>query len=82
MDWINNGVKKNNKPAIILADEPTGNLDSETGAHIMELLHTLNQNMETTVIVVTHDENMALYAEKKMVLKDGRISSLFKKRGS
>lgn len=69
-----------NKPAIILADEPTGNLDSETGSLIMELLTRLNKNIGTTIIVVTHDEKMALYAEKKMVLKDGKISSLFVKR--
>ncbi len=69
-----------NKPAIILADEPTGNLDSETGCHIMELLTRLNQNIGTTIIVVTHDEKMALYAEKKMVIQDGKITNMFVKR--
>jgi len=69
-----------NKPAIILADEPTGNLDSETGCHIMELLTRLNQNIGTTIIVVTHDEKMALYAEKKMVIQDGKITNMFIKR--
>jgi putative ABC transport system ATP-binding protein len=69
-----------NKPAIILADEPTGNLDSETGAHIMDLLKRLNHNIGTTIIVVTHDEKMALYAEKKMVIKDGKITNMFVKK--
>lgn len=69
-----------NKPAIILADEPTGNLDSETGTRIMELLTTLNKNLGTTIIVVTHDEKMALYANKKMVIEDGKITNMFVKR--
>ena len=69
-----------NKPSIILADEPTGNLDSETGSRIMELLTALNKQLGTTIIVVTHDENMALYAEKKMVIQDGKITNMFVKR--
>jgi len=69
-----------NQPAIILADEPTGNLDSETGSHIMELLTQLNQNIGTTIIVVTHDDKMALYAKKKMVIEDGKITNMFVKR--
>ena len=71
-----------NQPSIILADEPTGNLDSETGSHIMELLTRLNQNIGTTIIVVTHDENMALYADKKMVIKDGKITNMYVKKVS
>lgn len=69
-----------NKPSIILADEPTGNLDSETGSLIMELLKRLNHNIKTTIIVVTHDEKMALYAEKKMVIQDGKITNLYVKK--
>ena len=69
-----------NQPSIILADEPTGNLDSETGSHIMELLKRLNQNIGTTIIVVTHDEKMALYAGKKMIIQDGKITNMFVKR--
>ncbi|MFX1297443.1 MAG: ABC transporter ATP-binding protein [Promethearchaeota archaeon] len=69
-----------NKPSIILADEPTGNLDSETGSRIMELLKRLNHNIHTTIIVVTHDEKMALYAQKKMVIEDGKITNMFVKR--
>ncbi|MHA1200863.1 MAG: ABC transporter ATP-binding protein, partial [Candidatus Heimdallarchaeaceae archaeon] len=69
-----------NQPSIILADEPTGNLDSKTGSHIMELLKRLNQNLGTTIIVVTHDEQMALHAERKMVLEDGEITDMYVKR--
>ena len=69
-----------NQPSIILADEPTGNLDSKTGNHIMELLKRLNQNLGTTIIVVTHDEKMALYAERKMILEDGEITNIYVKR--
>ena len=69
-----------NQPSIILADEPTGNLDSETGSRIMELLKRLNQNIGTTIIVVTHDENMALFADKKLLIRDGKIEKLFVKR--
>jgi len=69
-----------NQPAIILADEPTGNLDSETGSRIMELLTQLNQNIGTTIIVVTHNDKMALYAKKKMVIEDGKITNMFVKR--
>jgi putative ABC transport system ATP-binding protein len=69
-----------NKPTIILADEPTGNLDSETSQRIMELLTALNKQLGTTIIVVTHDEKMALYADKKMVIQDGRITNMFVKR--
>ena len=69
-----------NKPSIILADEPTGNLDSDTGSYIMELLKRLNQNIGTTIIIVTHDENMAFYADKKMVIRDGKITNLYIKK--
>ena len=69
-----------NRPSIILADEPTGNLDSETGSRIMELLTSLNKNIGTTIIVVTHDEKMALYASKKMVIQDGKITNMYIKK--
>jgi len=71
-----------NQPSIILADEPTGNLDSETGSHIMELLTRLNKNIGSTIIVVTHDEKMALYASKKMVIEDGKITNLYIKKSN
>ena len=60
-------------PSIILADEPTGNLDSVTGEKIMGLLSSLNDNLGTTIVVVTHDDKMAKYAKKRVFLEDGRI---------
>ena len=65
-----------NDPAIILADEPTGNLDSKRGRNIMELLCDLNKKTGTTIFVVTHDDNMACYAKKKLYMKDGSLISM------
>lgn len=61
-----------NNPAIILADEPTGNLDSENGKQIMELLKQLNKEGKT-IILVTHNEKCANYADRIVKLKDGKI---------
>jgi putative ABC transport system ATP-binding protein len=63
-----------NDPAVILADEPTGNLDSRTGAEVMETLKRLNQEEERTVIVVTHDPVVARYTSRCVHLLDGRIA--------
>ena len=59
------------KPSIILADEPTGNLDSAMGNEIMEILENLNKNAGTTIVMVTHDENMAKRTHRLMRLFDG-----------
>lgn len=59
------------KPAIILADEPTGNLDSQMGNEIMEILEQLNQTDGTTIVMVTHDENMAKRTHRLVRLFDG-----------
>jgi putative ABC transport system ATP-binding protein len=61
------------KPSVLLADEPTGNLDSENGRHVLELLIRLNREEGTTLILVTHDEMLASHAERRIVLQDGRI---------
>jgi putative ABC transport system ATP-binding protein len=63
-----------NNPAIILADEPTGNLDSKTSVEIMGLLEEIHKN-GNTIILVTHEEDIALYAHRIVRLKDGRVES-------
>jgi putative ABC transport system ATP-binding protein len=62
-----------NDPAIILADEPTGNLDSKSGGEIMDLLKLSNKNFNQTLIVITHDENIALQADRIITISDGHI---------
>ena len=62
-----------NKPAYILADEPTGNLDSETGKKIFHLLHSLTRSENVTIIAVTHDMDIAGKTDKTFKLKDGKI---------
>jgi len=62
-----------NNPSLILADEPTGNLDSKAGKEIIELLDKLQEEEGKTIIMVTHDVNIAKYAERLIYLKDGKI---------
>jgi putative ABC transport system ATP-binding protein len=62
-----------NDPEILLADEPTGNLDSKMGAEVMQLLTHLNGDRGITVLMVTHDASCAAYARRKVVFKDGRV---------
>lgn len=62
-----------NKPKLILADEPTGNLDSATGKLIIDLLRELAKNEKTTIVAVTHDEGIAKLADKTFTLKDGKL---------
>jgi putative ABC transport system ATP-binding protein len=63
-----------NQPAIILADEPTGNLDSQTSAEIMGILQALNAQQEITIVVVTHEPDIAQYADRIIVFKDGQVA--------
>jgi putative ABC transport system ATP-binding protein len=62
-----------NDPPIVLADEPTGNLDSTNGRHIMELLRDVHARRRTTVVLVTHDADLASLADARLVLRDGRV---------
>lgn len=66
-------------PKIVWADEPTGNLDSETGAAIIELLETIRLENRTTLVVVTHDEKIAHKADRIFLFRDGRILRIIKK---
>jgi len=62
-----------NAPAIILADEPTGNLDSRNSQEVMELLKLSNKKYGQTLVMITHDENLALQADRVISIEDGRI---------
>lgn len=62
-----------NAPAVVLADEPTGNLDSKNSQEIVELLKVSNQKYHQTLIIITHDENIALQADRILAIEDGRI---------
>jgi putative ABC transport system ATP-binding protein len=64
-----------NEPAILLADEPTGNLDSQSGKEIMDLLLKLNQQQNTTIVLVTHDPTVATHAQRIVKLFDGLIKA-------
>jgi putative ABC transport system ATP-binding protein len=63
-----------NNPKIILADEPTGNLDRETGAHVMELLQKINRERGVTVMMVTHDEKAAGFAQRIIRIEKGELA--------
>jgi len=60
------------KPRLLLADEPTGNLDSKTGEEILDLMKQLNKEEKTTMIIVTHDSSVANKTDRKIILKDGK----------
>ncbi len=62
-----------NKPALILADEPTGNLDSRTSVEVMEVFQRLNRERGITLVLVTHEPDIAQYAQRVVVFKDGKI---------
>ena len=63
-----------NAPAVMLADEPTGNLDSKNSQEIVELLKYSNRQYNQTLIVITHDESIALQADRVIAIEDGRIT--------
>jgi putative ABC transport system ATP-binding protein len=61
------------QPPIIFADEPTGNLDSENGAHVLDLLLQRNRSSKATLVLVTHDAQVSIHADRRIVLRDGAI---------
>ena len=70
-----------NAPSVVLADEPTGNLDSKNSQEIVELLRQSNQRYGQTLIIITHDENIALQADRILAIEDGRITRNERIRG-
>ena len=70
-----------NAPSIVLADEPTGNLDSKNSQEIVDLLKFSNKTYNQTLIVITHDENIALQADRIITIEDGAIASDNRIRG-
>jgi putative ABC transport system ATP-binding protein len=62
-----------NRPTILLADEPTGNLDSKNGMHIFELMQGLHEQNNVTLVLVTHDQTLAGNAQRRIILRDGRV---------
>ena len=68
------------RPALLLADEPTGNLDRKNGVEIVDMLKMSNRNLNQTIILITHDERVALEADRIVTIEDGRIIS-DRKRG-
>lgn len=64
-----------NMPGLILADEPTGNLDNKTGKELMEVLRIINENQRITLVMVTHDPKIASYAKRVMYLDEGKLRS-------
>ena len=68
------------RPAILLADEPTGNLDRKNGEEIIDLLKLSNRNLDQTILLITHDEKIALEADRIITIEDGKIISDQKRR--
>ena len=69
-----------NKPALILADEPTGNLDSKSGEKVIKMLHEINKKTKATMVIITHDPSLSKHARRVITIKDGEIVSDKKKR--
>ena len=63
------------RPALLLADEPTGNLDQRNSKEIMDMLRLSNRNLKQTILLITHDEKAALMADRIVTIEDGRIVS-------
>jgi putative ABC transport system ATP-binding protein len=70
-----------NEPPILMADEPTGNLDSANGRHVIDLLFDINARRGTTLVLVTHDRELAALADTQIMLKDGRVDQVIEQNG-
>jgi putative ABC transport system ATP-binding protein len=70
-----------NEPPILMADEPTGNLDSANGRHVIDLLFDINARRGTTLVLVTHDRELAALADAQIMLKDGRVDQVIDQAG-
>lgn len=70
-----------NNPDIILADEPTGNLDSKSGRIVIDSMNRINQTYKKTIVMVTHDPQMASHCSRIILLKDGKILDTLEKNG-
>lgn len=70
-----------NNPDLILADEPTGNLDSKSGQTVIRALNRINQKYKKTIVMVTHDPQMASHCTRIILLKDGKILDVLKREG-
>ena len=68
-----------NEPKVLLADEPTGNLDSNNGQHVIDLLFDVNRRRATTLVLVTHDRELAARADAQIVMRDGRVVERFER---
>ena len=66
-----------NRPRLLLADEPTGNLDVRTAGHILEVMRQINRELGTTVIIVTHDRNVSKMVHRVVAIRDGKTSTEF-----
>ena len=74
------GVALANKPPLLLADEPTGELDDETAGEILDLFGAVNQELNTTVLIVTHDPNIAYKVGRVVMIRDGKMSAEIRRR--
>ena len=64
-----------NKPLFLLADEPTGSLDSDNGVSIVKLFRSLSESLNQTIIMITHDDALAARADKQVIIRDGKLTT-------